>query len=112
MGTSAGRARSEMRNCEITCERDAHPSALRTARDGEEGCTHPVAVDRRGVLCETLERADALHLDGGLGRGIGLALVRAAVARRGGTVLASAAVPHGARFVVALPAALPLEVPS
>lgn len=63
-----------------------------------------------GAAERVFERGWSTKPDAGLGRGIGLALVRAAAARRGGTVLASAVSPHGARFVVALPAALPLDV--
>ena len=39
------------------------------------------------------------------GTGVGLAVVRKIIERHGGTIALEAAVPHGARFVLDLPAA-------
>lgn len=93
------------RRVRVVIAGDAEGGLLLTVEDTGPGLP-------AGAADRVFERGWSTKPDDGLGRGIGLALVRAAAARRGGAVLASDAHPHGARFVVALPAVLPLETVS
>jgi signal transduction histidine kinase len=64
-----------------------------------------IAPEDRDRVFERFTRLDEGRARDAGGMGLGLAVVRATVERHGGTVAVGDAEPHGARFVVRLPAA-------
>jgi len=64
-----------------------------------------IAPEDRDRVFERFTRLDEGRARDAGGMGLGLAVVRTTIERHGGTVVVGDAEPHGARFVVRLPAA-------
>jgi two-component system OmpR family sensor kinase len=89
---------------QVTVRRDGDAAVIEVADDGPG-----IPADLREHIFDRFVRRDADRSGGGSGSGLGLAIVRAVANAHGGTVELVANEPHGARFVVRLPAAARVE---
>jgi two-component system OmpR family sensor kinase len=89
---------------QVTVRRDGDVAVIEVADDGPG-----IPPDLREHVFDRFVRRDADRSGGGSGSGLGLAIVRAVARAHGGTVELGDNEPHGARFVVRLPAAARVE---
>ena len=67
VGTEDGEPMNDINNCEIIWTNRGQ-TMTQQRRDREKGSAYPITVNRLGMLCKTLHRADALDLHARIGR--------------------------------------------